>query len=613
MGEKIFDSIQVIFLITTLAFVWTKEPCPHIQLWDARAQFLCEDPSWYHCLETQAGEIKEKCVKPKSIRSGHYPVFLIGETEIIERRCPPTLYQPNELMSNQFKSVTCMYEKDECNDDGEEACDDGSDVSDRMCRCDFRKGYGALEYLLNNPHQKSCYLPTSNERGCVMIPCGKGKELNKVYQCVPVCPSGYYRSHYDFNCVPGRSIPSSTTESPRQILTIDKKIEEPAMIDQEGDDKTASIVAIAVTTTIALMIFIFLGLYCFWRRKFDGGDGGENLHKPIVDSLPYSEIDIIHGHNIEESIGCITVEPQAGRKGNGTGFRVGEKYVMTAYHVVQDVFEKFWKEVHKRLKNGNNECKKLSEILESQGCMPKDGKWSLTEILMSLDPDTQKKLKAVGIDMVTHSCRITFGCVGEKRGDTFTFSYDALFISKQHDVAILELTNKTGQPYPAKLNFVNFNLPMDRLHVLGHPNGGELIFDPSCSIISDQEKLKETKDEAITLFTSHGKTKSQVEKEYKECKLSPNHILFHCSKSTAHGASGSPLLQIAKSTRKPVIIGMLLKGYPKMYYNEFRNNEKVNKRPELLIESGIAVETLKTLFKQHELSYLVNDIFNELN
>ncbi|XP_061179330.1 uncharacterized protein LOC133187950 [Saccostrea echinata] len=610
----------------TLTFVWTKEPCPHIQLWSARAKSFCDNPEWYHCLENQAGVIKEKCIAPRKIRE--------GESEIIERRCPPSLYQPNGLMSNQYKSVTCMYEKDVCGDDGEEACDEGSDVSDRMCRCDFRKGYRAYEYLLENPKMKSCYQPRFKERGCVMLPCEKGRELNKAYQCVPVCPSGYYRSESDFNCVPRLSIPnpSTTTETPSKSSTINKQIEEPAMTDQDTDDNTATYVAIAVTTTSTLMILMFLGIYCYWKRKYyketgfdknrkpsvtslislevDGGDGGENLHKPIGDSFPYSEIDVISEHNVKESIGCIKVEPHSGGKGNGTGFRVGEKYVMTAYHVVQDVYENFWKELHKRLKDGDHECKKLSKQFGNRKSTPEDGEWSLTNFIESLDTGTQMNLKDIGIEMVTHSCCITFGCVGEKKGESFTFSYDAPFISTKHDVAILELTTKPGHQFPAQLNFANFNTPANRLHVVGHPGGGELIFDPSCSVISDQIKLERTKEEAIKHFIFLGKTRSQVEKEYKECKLSSNHILFHCSKSTAHGASGSPLIRIANGNRKPEVIGVLLKGYPKMYYNDFLNNEKAIEHPELLIESGITVEMLKSLLKPHELSKLAQDIFS---
>ncbi|XP_061178838.1 uncharacterized protein LOC133187466 isoform X1 [Saccostrea echinata] len=615
MGENIFDCFQFLFFITTLTLVWTKEPCPHIQLWDARAKILCKDPSWYHCLESQVGDIKEKCIAPKFIKAGHYPVLLIGDTKIIERRCPPSLYQPNGQMSNQFKSAKCMYIKDLCRDDGEEACDDGSDVSDRMCRCDYKSGYRSFEYLLSNPKMKSCYEPRSKERGCTMFPCGKGKELNKAYQCITVCPYGYYRSEYDdLNCVPELSIPnSSTTTAARntKIPTITKQTKEPKMKDEEPGDNTTTYGTIAVTCGATIIFTILICLtYRLWRNKYDmycrpghanKCEGGEKLRKRNNDSFFFREIKNMY--KVDESIGCITVELPTGEKGTGTGFRVGEKYVMTAYHVVQEIYENFWREMYRRHKVGDNKLK------------PEDGPWILTDFItsLSLDLDTQMNLKHIGEEMIKHNCSITFGYVGEERGNTFSFGYDAPFISTKHDIAILELNKDSNFPFPAKLNVAEVNIQIERLHVLGHPEGNELTFDPSCSVICNQSDLDRTKERAIEHFTSLGEEKSNVEKEYKECEISSDHILFHCSEGTAHGASGSPLFPLAKKNRKLEVIGMLLKGYPKLYYNKYRNIDKANKHPELLIESGITVEMLKSLLKQHKLFELANDIFDQFD
>lgn len=62
------------------------------------------------------------------------------------------------------------------------------------------------------------------------------------------------------------------------------------------------------------------------------------LRKHVDDGYPYKEGDVIHKNNLKDRIGCITVELPTGEKEFGTGFRVGERHVLTAYHVVQGVF-----------------------------------------------------------------------------------------------------------------------------------------------------------------------------------------------------------------------------------------------------------------------------------
>jgi hypothetical protein len=205
-------------------------------------------------------------------------------------------------------------------------------------------------------------------------------------------------------------------------------------------------------------------------------------------------------------------------------------------------------------------------------------------------------------------CKIKFEYVDETKGSVFQFSYDAPFISVKHDIAILELTSdESDRPLPPPLTLASISLPGE-LHILGHPGGAPLKFDPACDIIREESVLLNIKREAMDLFTGLGEKSSRVENEYSECKLSEDHILFHCSTSTAHGASGSPLIQIMDET--PTVIGILLKGYPKMYYNKYRNNKTVNERPELLIESGISMKMLKDLLIGHNSKELAKDLFD---
>ncbi|XP_062586301.1 uncharacterized protein LOC134247920 [Saccostrea cucullata] len=212
----------IFFLLVKAVAMPSSIMCPYLPLWEARSKTLCgNNPSYYHCLNDQAGNLREACIKPVFIIRGHYPVLSLDLDFIKPVKCPPTHYQPDGQDSNNYRSQTCMYPKSQCDDDGEETCDEGSDVTDRMCQCDHTRGYRSLEYLLGNPRNQSCYHPKSEEKGCAMYNCPNGEELNPAYFCVKKCPEGYHRQKYEFVCVKINPLPS---QSPTVKFTSTVKI-----------------------------------------------------------------------------------------------------------------------------------------------------------------------------------------------------------------------------------------------------------------------------------------------------------------------------------------------------------------------------------------------------
>lgn len=216
------------------------------------------------------------------------------------------------------------------------------------------------------------------------------------------------------------------------------------------------------------------------------------------------------------------------------------------------------------------------------------------------------KLVHIGTESITDEFQIKFGFVRDNPDSiNSNFSYEVAFASPSHDVVILELIQDNKLPDPIHLK--DTNIPSAKLHVLGHPNGVELQHDPGCIIIKDEEELDELVEQGISFFTNQGYAESKVKEDYAPCILSPDHILFHCSKSTAHGASGSPLIVIKD---KPQVIGMLLRGHPKLYYNYRNNHDKETKdRAYLLVELGISMEKVRSLLIHHSLNELADDLF----
>lgn len=119
--------------------------------------------------------------------SGHYPVVSIDRKVLKPVKCPPTHFQPNGQMSNEYKKIKCSYMKSVCNDDGEEDCSDGNNVEDRTCRCDYTMGYRASVYFVKNPLNKACFQPSAVDNGCIMFNCSEGKELNPGMGILQLC------------------------------------------------------------------------------------------------------------------------------------------------------------------------------------------------------------------------------------------------------------------------------------------------------------------------------------------------------------------------------------------------------------------------------------------
>ncbi|XP_048732973.2 uncharacterized protein LOC125649466 isoform X2 [Ostrea edulis] len=992
--------------------------CPSLPQWEVRSQQLCYyDEKLYHCLLTRSDHYLEVCTKPVDVQPGHYPRISEELDKLYSEQCPEDRYQPEGAQSNKFKKVTCDYMKAKCNGLGEDYCNHGNLTVDSQCKCDYLRGYIALEYLLDNPLNKSCYSKKDAGRGCIMYTCtDPDKELNPAYMCVKKCDPGFHRPPDQFDCIQNKStsIPSSSpvpvTDNPattraKPVTTSSPATSYPPKEKHSVEEwQIAGIVTIIVIVIVIIVLFVYFlmekyfkihmrhshvmqvepskdavltaevpgfslckiefnwtfirkedvnheendcegndhfciqtegcsskltiskvavqdeadyvcsaNLKCWsriadkssttvivkggeiytpvptpmsspelkhdktqpngngapktpmdtddehdgkrkiiagtyienlhikdgkhiaigdgntlivkyekkkkksrkrkerkkdddsddstscdsdtplmeetpksatsfqrelkkldtlaktsvhkltvvdvprdgsclyhafimsksihelthdtpelrrqlvkflesnpdtpnglpykdflclpldsdhgalepedmaiervkeeenqkelrWQRflkKIQDGEWGGSLeimglaqlynvpvtvlsvgqngfrlletkfnhtitttlnpvifighlkihgkgvhfvafkpleekaveqptsmqhgeeHRKVIDSsYPYRDDKVIVTHELDKRIGCI--EYTTNKRTNGTGFRVGSKYVMTAFHVMQDILVPFWKEVYKRL--DNTEKRGMDWALD----VPMPGRWNLSKLLSSLDPSKQATLEKIGEEMIKDTCHIKFGFVGGDSETVLRFSCDVAFASPEHDVVILELADQP-KTLPRPLIMKDTNIPNAKLHIIGHPKGIELQHDPGCKTIENQAELTELVNKGISFFTSQGYNSDQVMADYAPCVLSPDHILFHCSESTAHGASGSPLIVIKDI---PKVTGMLLRGHPHLYYNYSKGED----RPDLLVESGISMEKIKSLLVEHSLHHLVDDLFSQ--
>eukprot|EP00105_Crassostrea_gigas_P018787 XP_011436996.1 PREDICTED: uncharacterized protein LOC105335031 [Crassostrea gigas] len=113
---------------------------------------------------------------------------------------------------------------------------------------------------------------------------------------------------------------------------------------------------------------------------------GELLRKMENNNFLYLEGQIIYEGEHSERIGCIKATLH-GKESHGTGFRVGSKYFMTAFHVMEDVLILFWEEVYRRL---TEEVQGKMEWTKNK--IPVDGAWKLSKLLPFVDPIKRSKL-----------------------------------------------------------------------------------------------------------------------------------------------------------------------------------------------------------------------------
>ncbi|XP_062597413.1 uncharacterized protein LOC134258838 [Saccostrea cucullata] len=271
------DTCVFLFFLLKAVAVTGMIMCPYLSFWEARSKLFCEGkPSWYHCLENQAGDLREACLQPVQIERGYYPVLSLDLDFIKPVKCPSTHYQPKGEMSNNYKKVTCTYPKSLCDDDGEQKCDEGSNVEDRLCRCDYTKGYRSKAYLLSNPQNKSCYESKSEEEGCVMFVCPEGQELNPAYYCVKKCSYGYYRKKHEFNCVKNISIQSSTVKyitlssEPAKDLTPKPKSNDIADDLIVTSNENRFLIAAAIGSPVLTVIFVMAVIFVIFQSRKKG-------------------------------------------------------------------------------------------------------------------------------------------------------------------------------------------------------------------------------------------------------------------------------------------------------------------------------------------------------
>eukprot|EP00105_Crassostrea_gigas_P031286 XP_011453937.1 PREDICTED: uncharacterized protein LOC105346885 [Crassostrea gigas] len=255
-----------------------------------------------------------------------------------------------------------------------------------------------------------------------------------------------------------------------------------------------------------------------------GATGATGPAKPVTTRLacthPFSkgthkQKDVMSSEvktNVSRSVGLIHIDGDP----EGTGFRVGEKYIVTCVHVIKSVINVFPNFI---------DCERITIEFERK-------KYNKKEDPLQI----------------------------------FNFVPTIAYLDIAVDFAVLELVcHHAGVPFPPALTFFGDVCDME-IHFVGHPGCRQMKEDsdviPRWSPNHDNEIIPYIKELAEWSKSYFPKVNGEVVDYYSILLEPPRKILFHTSFDL--GSSGSPGVIIRDDM--PCVVVMLSGGTPSCYY-----------------------------------------------
>ena len=173
---------------------------------------------------------------------------------------------------------------------------------------------------------------------------------------------------------------------------------------------------------------------------------------------------------------------------------------------------------------------------------------------------------------------------------------NVVFRNESLDIAIVELQTLGSQALPEPLTLCKNTLLEDQFTFVGHPGGEVKQLNPIDGFVEIPDEQKKDAVKVSHILTGRN--------GYDGID-NPGRILFNCS--FQKGGSGSPGLVVVANI--PVVITVLLRGYPDWFYDskvDKRIKDKVETRNK--IEQGVLMESLHQLLHK-ESPKLCEDIF----
>ncbi|XP_033757852.1 uncharacterized protein LOC117340206 [Pecten maximus] len=348
-----------------------------------------------------------------------------------------------------------------------------------------------------------------------------------------------------------------------------------------------------------------------------GKDTGEGFHQKESHVFAYSEMESLTRQNPGKSIGFISV-----RDSLGTGFRVGDQYVMTAYHVFKDTFETLNKLPATMVESPQSTVKPLSKIFTVDGkediktCVerylaPTNKELRYQTLLQHIVPSFRERIEKRWIE----DTWIAFN-KGTDKELKFNFDLNIPFADPVNDILILKLRVDDGNrsKIPEPLHLDEFEIDT-RMHLIGYLKSENvaksLKININCKVYSKATELQKDVKEAKGWWAKNMPDANLDACFYESGKeeTAVGRTILHASEEFEHRSSGCPGVIIDEHTRNCLVVQLMyLSGYPSRYYE----TERVTPPLEYCFESGVSMKRIAAILSDAGQTDLKNSVFTRV-
>ncbi|KAK3087672.1 hypothetical protein FSP39_008996 [Pinctada imbricata] len=341
-----------------------------------------------------------------------------------------------------------------------------------------------------------------------------------------------------------------------------------------------------------------------------------------------TSIDDLMALGIQSAVGKILAYDSS-----GTGFLVNQKYVFTAFHVVDEVFFHLWKQIlnvlincetnfnddlwrdinkAKNIEDFEHKKDKVLKCLEDvtipkviQEAQQKFRDTRDEHVIVRLNQIVNDFKRRVETEEGGHKFKIVFNVLSESDGTGrgHFFSLDTPFVSVKEDVIILQLQDPSEVTSKPLLLNVDDSSSHETFDIYGYPDSSGLKVDRNCfkftgSIGEFCKKAKEYFKGLRGINEDHIKLRDYT--------LNPQNHYIHCSPTMAHGTSGAPCIiyQNINGSIYPTVVGIYTCGYPRFaYYNNVWKDLQNSENKEFfkhLIEGGSTMKNCLELIRTRD-------------
>ena len=190
----------------------------------------------------------------------------------------------------------------------------------------------------------------------------------------------------------------------------------------------------------------------------------------------------------------------------------------------------------------------------------------------------------------------------QRHSDYSTFRLDGIIVwsDKDLDTTILRL-KPDSRSFPPPIRYFGRVDDDPEMIFVGHPGGDVSKSDQKIKIFpKNEDTIRKAEEWSLNNYHENGYHGLRDKKK----------VLFHCT--FQHGASGAPGFTMQDNIDEPVVVVMMLRGFPSFYYDKFSEEEKRNFDNAFLIEQGVTLKSIYSALRKSDYDMTIQSLAAEI-